>query len=52
MAGVSQREWDPKHETSHRLVVPSDTALEKVEFDRGNRPIYQRWFQETLTSLY
>ena len=49
-AAVSLREWEPRHEIRHRLVVPSDTALEKVEFGGGRRPFYQRWFQEALAT--
>ena len=49
-AAVSLHRWEPKHEISHRLVVPSDKALEQVEFGRGLRPIYQRWFREALAT--
>ena len=47
-AVVSLHEWEPQHETTHRLVVPSDTALERAGFGGGLRHVYQRWFDEAL----
>jgi ADP-ribose pyrophosphatase YjhB (NUDIX family) len=49
-AGVSLLKWDPQHETTRRQVVPSDTALERVEFGHGLGPIFHRWFQEALAA--
>ena len=53
-AVVSLLQWEPHHEISHRLLVPSDTALAQllaqVSFPRGLRPIYQRWFHEALST--
>jgi len=49
-AVVSVHQWEPHHETSHRLLVPSDTALAQVSFPPGLRPIYQRWFHEALST--
>jgi 8-oxo-dGTP pyrophosphatase MutT (NUDIX family) len=49
-AVVSLRSWEPHHETSHRLLVPSDAALARVSFPRGLGPIYRRWFHEALST--
>jgi ADP-ribose pyrophosphatase YjhB (NUDIX family) len=52
-AVVSLRHWEPHHETSHRLLVPSNTALARLlaqgRFPHGLQPIYQRWFYEALS---
>ncbi len=45
-AVVSLRRWEPSHEISHRLVVPSETALTRLDMPQGFRPIYHRWFHE------
>ena len=47
-AEVSLHPWEPQHETTDRIVVPPDEALEKVEFGRGMRRIFQRWFRDAL----
>ena len=44
-ASVLLSEWEPRHEISHRLVVPLDTALAWVDFGHG-LPTYRRWFLE------
>lgn len=49
-ADVALHPWDPQHETTHRLVVPSDSVLERVVFGHPFRPIYQRWFYEALAT--
>ena len=49
-AVVSLRQWKPHREISHRLLVPSNTALEQVNLSHGLRPIYQRWFHEALAT--
>ena len=45
---VSLRQWEPRHEISHRRLVPSDTALAQINLPQGLRPIYRRWFHEAL----
>ena len=47
-ADVSLRPWKPCHETIHRILVPPDTAMEKIYIPYGIHPIYQRWFYEAL----
>ena len=45
-AVVSLHPWDPQHETTQRLVVPSNTAVDRINPDQDRRPVYQRWFHE------
>ena len=47
-ADVSLGPWEPRHETTGRLVVPADKALSKVGFD--SKPIYRRWFRDALAA--
>ena len=47
-ADVSLEPWEPRHETTARLVVPPDEALERVAFGGDHRPIYERWFRDAL----
>ena len=47
-ADVSLDPWDPLHETTARLVVPPNEALERVGFGGDHRPIYERWFRDAL----
>ena len=47
-ADVSLDPWEPRHETTARLVVPPDEALERVAFGGDHRPIYERWFHDAL----
>lgn len=51
-ADVSILDWEPHHEIGYRLLVPSDTALERVlgqaGFPPGLHPFYRRWFHEAL----
>lgn len=47
-AEVSLKPWEPQHETTDRLVVPSDQAFAILNFPQGSRPIIQRWFDEAL----
>jgi len=49
-AVVSLGKWEPHHEMSHRLLVPSNTALERISFPPGLLPIIQRWFHEALST--
>lgn len=49
-AVVSLCEWEPHHEISHRLLVPSNTALDQVDIPHGLQPIYERWFHEALAT--
>ena len=49
-ADVSLDPWEPRHETTARLVVPPDEALERVGFGGDHRPIYERWFRDALTA--
>ena len=39
-ADVSLNPWEPRHETTARLVVPPHEAMSKVAF--GTNPIYRR----------
>ena len=41
-AKVSLRPWEPQHETTGRIVVSPDEALERVKIEHGLRPIYER----------
>ncbi len=49
-AEVSLKPWEPRHETTGRMVVRPDEALEMVGFGRDYRPIYQRWFRDALAA--
>jgi ADP-ribose pyrophosphatase YjhB (NUDIX family) len=53
-AVVSIHQWEPQYEISHRLLVPSDTALAQIlaqdRFPHGLQPIYRRWFHEALNN--
>ena len=49
-AEVSLDPWEPQYETTGRMVVHPDEALEMVEFGRNYRPIYQRWFRDALAA--
>ena len=45
-ATVSVHPWVPLHEIRRRLISSSDEALKLVQFGRGLRQIYQRWFDD------
>ncbi len=47
-AVVSLHRWNPQHEISQRLLVPSDVALSWIA-PEVCQPIVRRWFQEALT---
>ena len=47
-AEVSLNPWEPRHETTGRMVAHPHEALERVEFGRDYRPIYRRWFRDAL----
>ena len=47
-ADVSLDPWEPRHETTARLVVPPNEALERVGFGGDHQPIYERWFNDAL----
>jgi ADP-ribose pyrophosphatase YjhB (NUDIX family) len=51
-AVVSLHQWEPHHEISHRLIVPSGTALTRLlaqgNIPVGLQPIYRRWFHEVF----
>ena len=47
-ADVKLEPWEPRHETTGRLVVPADKALGKV--GRGSKPVYLRWFMDALAA--
>ena len=49
-AVVSLGEWEPRHETSQRLLVPPSKALTYINPPQGLRPILQRWFHEALAT--
>ena len=49
-ADVSLDPWEPRHETTARLAVPPDEALEGVAFGGDHRPIYERWFRDALAA--
>lgn len=50
MARVSLNPWEPRHETTGRLVVSPDEALELVELGSKFPPIYVRWMREALAA--
>ena len=45
---VSLMPWEPRHETTDRVVVPPGEALERVNVEASLRPIYERWFRAAL----
>ena len=47
-ADVSLKPWEPRHETTARLVVPPDEVMGKVGF--GDKPLYRRWFRDALAA--
>ena len=61
-ADVSLKPWEPRHETTARIIVPPGEAPERVGFGGGRRqtvgvataaleaaaPIYERWFRDAL----
>ena len=49
-ARVSLNPWEPRHETTGRMVVPPDEALGRVGVSRDLRPIYERWFRDALSA--
>ena len=49
-AGVSLGEWEPRYETSHRLLVPPSKALAYMNPPQDRSPILQRWFHEALAT--
>ena len=49
-ARVSLNPWEPRHETTGRMVVPPDEALERAELGRKLRPINLRWLHEALAA--
>ena len=49
LACVALDPWQPAHEIKHRLLVPSDEALARIDLPDGQLPIYQRWFDEAAT---
>ena len=50
LAEVSLHPWEPKHETTGRMVVPPHEAWERVVSCHPLRPIYQRWFRDALAT--
>ena len=49
LAWVALDPWEPRHEIKHRLLVPSDEALARIDLPEGQLPIYHRWFDEAAT---
>ncbi|MBN2238427.1 MAG: NUDIX domain-containing protein [Dehalococcoidales bacterium] len=53
-ATVSLLPWEPRYEISHRLLLPADTALDKLLTQtipfRGIPSIYRRWFHEAMNA--
>ncbi len=47
-AVVSIGEWEPRHEISHRLLVPPETALTYINMPLDRLPTLQRWFDEAM----
>lgn len=47
-ADVTLDPWEPRHETTARLVVRPEEALERVGFGGDHRPVYERWFRDAL----
>ena len=49
-ADVSLDPWEPRHETTARMIAPPDEALERVGFGGDHRPIFERWFRDALAA--
>ena len=49
-AEISLNPWEPRHETTGRIIVRSDEVPEKVGFSGSRWPIYQRWFRDALAT--
>ena len=49
-ARVSLNPWEPRHETTGRIVASPDQALELAELGRKFRPLYRRWLREALAA--
>ena len=49
-AAVSLHRWEPQYEIKHKLLVPSDEALERIDLPDWQMPIFQRWFDEALAT--
>ena len=47
-ADVSLEPWEPRHETTGRLVVAPNEVLCKVGL--SSKPIFRRWFQDALAA--
>ena len=45
-ADVTLEPWEPRHETTGRLMVAPEEAPDKVGL--GSNPIYRRWFRDAL----
>ena len=40
--------WNPQHEITHRLLVPSDGVLALLDFDCGMMRVHERWLNAAL----
>ena len=49
-ARVALNPWEPRHETTGRLTVPPQEALERVGLGGDLRRIYERWFRDALVA--
>ena len=49
-ARVSLNAWEPCHETTDRMAVAPDEAMESLEVVRELLPIYRRWLCEALAA--
>ncbi len=49
-AEVSLNPWEPEHETTDRIIVPTGEALGLLKIPDDHLPITQRWLDEALKS--
>lgn len=49
-ARVRLLKWEPRHEMTHRVVVPPETAFELIAPTWDNDPTLRRLFHEAMTS--
>ena len=45
---VALAPWEPEHEMTHRILVPPDGVLGRIQMDEGIEPLVHRWVMEAL----
>ncbi len=48
VADVALAPWEPEHEMTHRILVPPDGVLGRIQMVEGIEPLVHRWVVEAL----